>query len=145
MKPGYKIIIAALLIYGGIKIKDEMDAAPYKESGTKFIELLKERKIFDIQNIIKGELRPLVSLEQISMAIEDHNLTALKSIEWIEWDREDNNYTLIGNLEISNKDAIPIKFSIYKQDENRTIVYDIRIGGKPVFEPDIPQEHTFLK
>ncbi len=130
MKPGYKIIIAGLLVYAGFQVKAVMDVAPYKEKAAEFAGLLKEHKSFAAQALLETHLQEIVSIETLERLIREQNLTEVKEISWEEWRGKEGNYTLRGTFVFEGAPALPVVFSLISTEENKTWISDIRIGER---------------
>jgi len=128
MKPGYKIIIAGLLVYGGFKVKVIMDVAPYKERAVHFAGLLKQQKSFDAQALLSLPLQSQVSIEKLNSLIAEYNLTQTKELTWSEWQGGEGNYTLQGAFVFPDKQMLPVVFELISPEENKTWIKGLKIG-----------------
>lgn len=144
MKPGYKIIIAGLLVYGGFKIKATMDVAPYKERAVLFTDMLKQQHGFEAQALLSRELQGNISIEKIHQLIQEYNLTEAKEVEWREWQEEEGNYTLEGAVILSDEIVLPVTFLLRSPEENETWIEGLSIG-KDTFPEPKSQEIGFLE
>ncbi len=129
MKPGYKIIIAGLLVYGGLKIKATMDVAPYKERAVQFAGLLKQQKSFDAQALLSMPLQGTVSIETLNALIDEQNLTQSKELSWSDWRGEEGNYTLFGAFVFADGRRLPAEFSMVSPQKNRLWIQNVKIGS----------------
>jgi hypothetical protein len=129
MKPGYKIIIAGLLIYGGFKIKAVMDVAPYKEKAVLFAGLLKQNKSFEAQALLSSALQNSVSIEKLHALIQEQNLTQSKEISWLDWRKDDENYILRGEFVFVDTRKLAVEFNLFSREENKTWIEGVKIGG----------------
>lgn len=129
MKPGYKIIIAGLLVYGGLKIKATMDVAPYKERAVQFAGLLKQQKSFDAQALLSTPLQNTVSIEALNTLIDEQNLTQSKELAWSDWRGEEGNYTLFGAFVFANERRLPVEFSVVSPQKNGLWIQNLKIGS----------------
>ncbi len=130
MKPGYKIIIAGLLVYAGFQVKAVMDVAPYKEKAAEFAGLLKQHKSFAAQALLERHLQKVVSIEMLERLIREQNLTEVKELSWEEWRGEEGNYTLRGTFVFEGKPALPVIFSLISTEENKTWISNMEVGKK---------------
>lgn len=128
MKPGYKIIIAGLLVYGGFKIKAVMDVAPYKERAVFFAGLLKQHKSFEAQALLSIPLQASVSIENLDTLTREQNLTQSKEITWLDWHKDDGGYTLLGEFVFEGEHRLPVKFILFSPEENKTWIKSVKVG-----------------
>ena len=130
MKPGYKMIIAGLLVYAGFQVKAMMEVAPYKEKAAEFAKLLKQHQSFAAQALLDTDLQEIVSIETLEALIREQNLTEVKELSWEEWRNEEGNYTLRGTFVFENAPALPVVFSLSSTDEDKRWISDIKIAEK---------------
>ena len=130
MKPGYKIIIAGLLVYGGFKVKAVMDVAPYKEKAVSFAGLLKQNKSFEAQTLLSAALQSAVSIEKLHALVQEQNLTQSKELSWLDWRKENGNYILRGEFVFEDARKLAVEFTLFSQEENKTWIENIKIDGK---------------
>jgi len=129
MKPGYKIIIAGVLIYGGLKIKATMDVAPYKEQAVSFTRLLTQNRSFEAQTLLNPLLQQTVSIEKLQTFIREQNLTQGREISWTDWEeRDDSRYILKGSLLFADTRKLPVAFLLFSPDDNSTWIEHFKIG-----------------
>jgi len=129
MKPGYKIIIAGLLVYGGFKVKAVMDVAPYKEKAVLFAGLLKQNRSFEAQTLLSAPLQSAVSIEKLHALIQEQNLTQSKELSWLDWRKEKENYILRGEFVFADTRKLAVEFTLFSPEENRTWIEGIKIDG----------------
>ena len=128
MKPGYKIIIAGLLVYGGFKIKEIIDVMPYEEKANHFALLLQQNKPFEAQEVLTMQLQKEVSIEKISTLIREQNLTKTQDVIWFDGLKNEGNYTLEGDFVFSNKHKVPAVFSFLRDPEEEIKIHTLQIG-----------------
>ncbi len=145
MKPGYKIIIAGLLVYGGFKVKVIMDVAPYKERASQFVTLLKQSKPFAVQEILSDALQKEISVERINQLIQEQNLTQSREIQWSAWQQVEGNYTLEGSLHLSStQKQMDVMFKLFPYREKDIRISRLKIGGTTL-ECSTPEKAAFLE
>ena len=130
MKPGYKIIIAGLLVYAGFQVKAVMDVAPCKEKAVSFAGLLKQNKSFEAQTLLSATLQSTVSIEKLHTLIREQNLTQSKELSWLDWRKENDNYILRGEFVFEDARKLAVEFTLFSQEENKTWIEGIKINGK---------------
>jgi len=144
MKPGYKIIIAGLLIYGGFKVKAIMDVTPYKERASHFVSLLKQSQPFGAQEMLGTGLQKEISVEMITRMIRDQNLSQSSEIKWSDWTENEGNYTLQGELLFAHAPRSMILLSLFPYKENDIRISQVKIG-ESVLKPQDRNKTDFLK
>jgi len=144
MKPGYKIIIAGLLVYGGIKVKEIMDVAPYKERASYFVTLLKQSRPFEAQEILDSGLQKVISVEKMVQLIKEQNLSQSSEIQWSGWKGEEGNYTLQGALLFRNAHKVSAEFSLFTPKEADIRITYVKIGSAVLHEEE-ENSTVFLK
>jgi GTP-sensing pleiotropic transcriptional regulator CodY len=144
MKPGYKIIIAGLLIYGGFRVKAIMDVAPYKERASHFVSLLKQSQPFAAQEMLGTGLQKEISIERITQMIRDQNLSQSSEIQWSDWTENEGNYTLQGALLFSHASQSAIMLSLFPYKENDIRISQVKIGESLLKRQD-GKKREFLK
>ena len=120
MKPGYKIIIALLVIYVGVKIKSNLEVSPYKSQIKTFVSDLKDSKYFQAQDILDIPLQSKVSIQRLIDFAKENNISNYNDISFGDWDEDDNNYSLEGKVEYTNDKDIQFD-AILKKDSNSKI------------------------
>ena len=128
MKPGYKIIIAAALIYAGFQVKKITDVAPYKEKASQFILMLKQNRPFDAQAMLSDRLQSSVSIEQIHTVILEQNLSTSREISWNAWQKSESNYTLRGDIIFKDKHTLPAQFTLSSTNPKQIMIDTFTIG-----------------
>ncbi len=128
MKPGYKIIIAGVLIYAGFQVKKIMDVAPYKERASQFVVLLKQNKPFAAQAMLGEVLQSHVSIEQIHSVILDQNLSNSKEINWSDWKKSETSYTLRGEIIFKDDHTLPTQFKLSFPEQGHIMINTFTIG-----------------
>lgn len=128
MKPGYKIIIAGVLIYTGFQVKKIMDVAPYKERASQFVVLLKQNKPFAAQAMLDNRLQSDISIEQIHSVILDQNLSNSKEINWSDWKKSEKQYILRGEIVFKDMHTLPTQFTLSTLDQTDIRIDTFRIG-----------------
>lgn len=144
MKPGYKIIIVGLLVYGGFKIKEHMDVSPYKEQANNFVFFLKHNKPFEAQELLSPKLQAVVSIERITAVVREHNLSDTNKIIWSAWSAGDGNYTLKGDFVFDGKRELPLQFSLSSPTENKIQIEGMSIDGSNLMSTK-DRNSSFLK
>jgi len=144
MKPGYKMIIAGLLVYGGFKVKAWMDVMPYKEYAASFVTLLKQQKPFQAQEMLVADLQEQVSIEYLSSVIAEQNLSGSSEIRWHSWQGEEGNYSLNGELYFQNGRTIPVHFLLGGSSERAMRIDAVQIGERSLADKENNQT-LFLK
>ncbi len=120
MKPGYKIIIAGLIIYGGVKIVHHIEVSPYVDRIKIFMNDLKGSRFFDAQGRLGIDLQEYVSVDKLMKFKQDNNLSGYKDISLNDWESKDGNYTLQGDIVYGNGNKE--KFvSVLRKDNNDTV------------------------
>ncbi len=120
MKPGYKIIIALLVIYVGVKIKSNLEISPYKNQIKTFVSDLKDSKYFQAQDILDIPLQSKVSIQRLIDFAKENNISNYNDISFGDWDEDDNNYSLEGKVEYTDDKDIQFD-AILKKDSNSKI------------------------
>ncbi len=120
MKPGYKIIIALLVIYVGVKIKSNLEISPYKNRIKIFVSDLKDSKYFQAQDILDIPLQSKVSIQRLIDFAKENNISNYNDISFGDWDEDDNNYSLEGIVEYADDKDIQFD-AILKKDSNSKI------------------------
>ena len=120
MKPGYKIIIALLVIYVGVKIKSNLEISPYKNRIKIFVSDLKDSKYFQAQDILDIPLQSKVSIQRLIDFAKENNISNYNDISFGDWDEDDNNYSLEGKVEYADDKDIQFD-AILKKDSNSKI------------------------
>jgi hypothetical protein len=144
MKPGYKIIIAGVLIYAGFQAKKIMDVATYKERASQFVKLLKQNKPFAAQAMLDDKLQSDVSIEQIHSLIFDQNLSSSKEINWDDWNKSEKSYTLRGEIVFNNIYTLPTQFTLSIPNQT-DIMIDTFMIGKAKFHMKEQNSTGFLE
>jgi len=120
VKPGYKIIIALLVIYVGVKIKSNLEISPYKNQIKTFVSDLKDSKYFQAQDILDIPLQSKVSIQRLIDFAKENNISNYNDISFGDWDEDDNNYSLEGKVEYTDDKDIQFD-AILKKDSNSKI------------------------
>jgi hypothetical protein len=128
MKPGYKIIIAGLLIYAVFQVKKIMDVTPYKERASQFVVSLKQNRPFEAQAMLGKKLQSYVSIEQIHTVILEQNLSQSREISWSEWQKKEGNYTLRGEIHFGGTHTVPTQFTLSSPTQESIMVDTFTIG-----------------
>ena len=132
MKPGYKIIIAALLVYGGVKVKALMDVAPYKERASTFMRFLKEKKPFEAQAMLSQALQKQIPIERLYTLAQTYALAQSREIDWSEWEREDGRYILQGDVVFSDSHRVPVRFLFLSSEGDEKVVGEFTLGERRI-------------
>jgi len=117
MKRVVKLLILALVLFAGYKIKSGIEISPYKEQVSSFLSLLAQHKPFKAQVLFSEELQQGVSIEDIKELASKYNMDILKEVTWNDWSVEDENYILDGNMILEDGTILPAIFTLFAVDD----------------------------
>lgn len=117
MKRVVKLLILALVLFAGYKIKSGIEISPYKEQVSSFLSLLAQHKPFKAQVLFSEELQQGVSIEDIKELASKYNMDILKEVTWNDWSVEDENYILDGNMILEDGTILPAVFTLFAVDD----------------------------
>ena len=117
MKRVVKLLILALVLFAGYKIKSGIEISPYKEQVSSFLSSLAQHKPFKAQVLFSEELQQGVSIEDIKELASKYNMDILKEVTWNDWSVEDENYILDGNMILEDGTILPAIFTLFAVDD----------------------------
>ena len=127
MKRVVKLLILALVLFAGYKIKLGIEISPYKEQVSSFLSLLTQHKPFKAQMLFSEELQQIVSIEDIKELASKYNIDILKEVKWNDWSVEDEDYILDGNMILKDGTMLPVIFTLFAVDD-KVKIRKISIG-----------------
>ena len=127
MKRVVKVLILALVLFAGYKIKSGIEISPYKEQVSSFLSLLAQHKPFKAQELFSEELQQGVSIEDIKELASKYNMDILQEVTWNDWSVKDENYILDGNMILKDGTILPALFTLFAVDD-KVIIRKVSIS-----------------
>ena len=126
MKPGYKIIIGALIVYGiyhylSEKSKEEL---LYKKRVDSIITDIRHEDYFSLQNKLAPNISDKISIEDIKQFSKDLNLTKNSKFILNEIDKKSNYIKVVGEIVTKSK---KLQYSGTFIDKNGTLLINSQV------------------
>ncbi len=126
MKPGYKIIIGALIVYGIYHYLSEnsKEELLYKKRVDSIISDIRHEDYFSLQNKLAPNISDKISIEDIKQFSKDLNLTKNSKFILDEIDKDKNYTKVLGEIVTKSK---KLQYSGTFIDSNGTLLINSQV------------------
>ena len=126
MKPGYKIIIGALIVYGIYHYLSEnsKEELLYKKRVDSIISDIRHEDYFSLQNKLAPNISDKISIEDIKQFSKDLNLTKNSKFILNEIDKDKNYTKVVGEIVTKSK---KLQYSGTFIDKNGTLLINSQV------------------